>query len=36
MSEACMYYQGQIVYIPEFEEMDWDMFPNVDLTEALN
>lgn len=35
MSEACMYLDGQIVYVPEFEEMDFEMFPKVELTEAL-
>lgn len=34
MSEACISLFGYIVYVPEFEENDWDMYPNVEFSEV--
>lgn len=35
MSDACAYLFGAIVYVPDFEEPDWDMYPDVDLMEVV-
>lgn len=35
MSNAFVYLLDRIVYFPELEEDDWEMYPEVDLTEVV-